>query len=93
MTLKKKDIVEKVRSRLNCTKAKAKRVIEDLLEIMKQEAEMGNEIMISNFGKFYVQEKEGRLIRNPATNGLMKLPPIRRVNFKTSEKLKERMNG
>jgi len=42
-------------------------MIETILEIMKSTLASGEEIMISSFGKFQVNEKAPRKERNPAT--------------------------
>jgi integration host factor subunit alpha len=49
--------------------------------------------MISGSGKFQVQNKHERRGRNPATDGDMMLPARRVVTFKSSRRLRDRVNG
>jgi len=71
----------------------AHEALETFLEIMKATLESGEDIMISGFGKFCVNEKAARKGRNPATNSTMTLPKRRVVTFKLSGKLRDRING
>lgn len=71
----------------------AKDRVEAMLEIMKSTMESGEDIMISNFGKFEVNEKQPRKGRNPATGESMILPARRVVTFKVSGKLRDQING
>ena len=74
-------------------KNKASETVEILLEIIKQTLESGEDVMISNFGKFCVKEKDKRKGRNPATGRAMTLKPRRVVTFKCSGTLREKVNG
>ena len=71
----------------------AHEALETLLEIMKSTLESGEDIMITGFGKFSVNEKAPRKGRNPVTGDAMILPKRRIVTFKVAGKLKDRMNG
>jgi integration host factor subunit alpha len=68
-------------------------IIETLIEIMKKNMENGEDVLISGFGKFYVNEKKERRGRNPATGGNMILPARKVVTFKCSNKLKDEVNN
>lgn len=70
----------------------AHEALEDLLEIIKATLESGEDVMISGFGKFCVNEKTARKGRNPATNSAMTLRKRRVVTFKAAGKLRDRMN-
>jgi integration host factor subunit alpha len=59
---------------------------------MKSTLASGEDIMISGFGKFQVNEKAPRKGRNPATGGTMMLDGRRVVVFKCSGKLRNRIN-
>ncbi|MBF0227953.1 MAG: integration host factor subunit alpha [Desulfobacterales bacterium] len=73
-------------SRQNCND-----MVEGLLEIIKQTMESGDDILISGFGKFYVNEKKARKGRNPSTGDAMILKKRRVVTFKCSSKLREKI--
>ncbi|RKY05605.1 hypothetical protein DRP77_00460 [Candidatus Poribacteria bacterium] len=49
-------------------------------------------LTIRGFGTFVVKERAGRLGRNPRTGEVIRIPPKKRVSFKPSPKLIERLN-
>jgi integration host factor subunit alpha len=92
-TLTKARIVEAVRETNGYTQQKAFETVEIMLELIKRSLETGEDVLISNFGKFCVKKKAKRKGRNPATGKDMMLPSRKRVTFQNSRKLKEKMNG
>ncbi len=93
MTLTKADIVESIQSQTVLTKKGSFKVVETLLEIIKNSLEAGDDVLISGFGKFCVKEKNERRGRNPATGGTMMLRSREVVTFKCSGKLRGKING
>ncbi|MBU1386934.1 MAG: integration host factor subunit alpha [Proteobacteria bacterium] len=93
MAITKVTIIEKVSEETNQSPSKAKDTIETLLEIMKSTLASGEDIMISGFGKFCVNEKAPRKGRNPATGESLVLDKRRVLTFKCSGKLRDRVNG
>jgi len=88
----KQTIIEKIAEKNNLSNSEAKETIETLLEIMKSTLASGEDIMISGFGKFQVNEKAPRKGRNPATGETMVLKKRRVVVFKCSGGLRDRVN-
>jgi integration host factor subunit alpha len=68
-------------------------LVETLLEIMKRTLESGDDLLISNFGKFCVKEKRERRGRNLITGEIMMLAPRRVVTFKCAGRLRDKING
>jgi len=93
MTLTKAQLVESIHNKTGLTKNKSTEIVEILLEIIKSTLASGEDVLISNFGKFCVREKKERKGRNPATGDAMMLEPRKVVTFKCSDKLKDRING
>lgn len=93
MTLTKAQIVKIIRRQLSIPEGKSFELVETLLEIMKETLESGEDVMISGFGKFSVKEKKERRGRNPATGGDMMLRPRKVVTFKSSGKLREKVES
>ena len=62
MALTKTEIVEKISENNNLKSSEAIDTIENLLEIIKSTLVPGEDIMISGFGKFQVNEKEEILL-------------------------------
>ncbi len=92
MTCTKTTIIEKIAEKNNVPPSEAKDTIEILLEIMKSTLASGEDIMISGFGKFQVNDKAPRKGRNPVTGGSMMLEKRRVVTFKCAGGLKSKLN-
>ena len=93
MALTKTDIVELIVEKNDFSPAEAKDVLEELIEIIKSTLASGEDLMISGFGKFQVNEKKPRKGRNPATGNSMVLGKRRVVTFKCAGKLRDKING
>lgn len=93
MALTKLSIVERISETLRYSPNEAARVLELLLEQIKQTLESGDDLMISGFGKLNVKEKQQRKGRNPSTSEPMMLPSRRVVTFTCSGKLRTLVNS
>lgn len=93
MALTKTEITERIQKQLDISRAASYEIMEDFLEIIKSTLEQGEDVMISGFGKFCVNEKKARKGRNPATSEEMTLPARRVVTFKCSGKLRNMINN
>ena len=91
-TLTKAHIVDAVAERNGFTRKKSIETVEILLELIKQSLKSGDDVLISGFGKFCVKKKKKRRGRNPATGEDMMLAPRKRVTFRSSKKLREKVN-
>jgi len=67
-------------------------IIETLLELIKSKLVSGEDVLISGFGKFCVNEKRERRGRNPATGEDMMLKARKVVTFKCSGQLRDKIN-
>ena len=93
MALTKADIVEALQTKIGFTKHQPTDIVESLLELIKSKLESGEDVLVSGFGKFCVNEKSERRGRNPVTGEDMMLRPRRVIRFKCSGSLRERVNG
>jgi len=93
MTLTKVHTVDAVAEQIGYTKNQSSEMIETLLEIIKRTLESGEDVLVSGFGKFCINEKHERRGRNPSTGEDMMLEPRRVVTFRCSRKLRDRING
>ena len=91
-TLTKARIVEAVVETNGYTQKKAFETVEIMLEIIKRSLESGEDVLISGFGKFCVKQKAKRRGRNPATGEDLMLSPRKVVTFRSSIKLREKLN-
>jgi integration host factor subunit alpha len=92
LTCTKTTIIEKISEKKDLSPSEAKDTLETLLEIMKSTLASGEDIMISGFGKFLVNEKAPRKGRNPATGKEMILKKRKVVTFGCSGGLRDEIN-
>ena len=93
MALTKADIVQSIADQIGYTKNQSSDTTEALLEIIKRTLASGEDVLVSGFGKFCVNEKSQRRGRNPATGDAMMLKPRRVVTFICSWKLRRNINS
>ena len=93
MTLTKSHVINAIADQVGIPKNHSSEILETLLEIIKKALESGDDVMISNFGKFCVKEKKARRGRNPATGETMMLKPRKVVTFRCSGELREKINS
>ncbi|GAG23582.1 unnamed protein product, partial [marine sediment metagenome] len=60
MALTKEKIIDAIYNQVGLSKNQSRRVLESLLEIIKQNLEKGQNLLISGFGKFLVKDKAAR---------------------------------
>ncbi len=92
MTLTKAQIVDSIYNNTDLNRPQATRSIETFLESIKKTLVSGEDVLISGFGKFCVNEKNERRGRNPATGEDLMLPPRKVITFKCSPVLKNEVN-
>ena len=92
MTLTKAELIEAVLKENRFTRKKSVEIIEIVLEIIKSTLASGDDVLISGFGKFCVNDKRQRKGRNPATGEAMILDPRRVVTFRCSRQLRDKIN-
>jgi integration host factor subunit alpha len=90
--LTKARIVQIVAESNGYTQRKAFETVEIILELIKGSLESGDDVLISGFGKFIVKQKRERKGRNPATGKDMMMAPRKVVTFRSSRKLREKIN-
>jgi integration host factor subunit alpha len=93
MTLTKIQIVESIQNQTSFSKNRSLQIVETLLEVIKSTLASGEDVLVSNFGRFCVKEKAERRGRNPATGDDLMLEPRKVVTFRCSGKLRNRVNS
>lgn len=93
MALTKADLITAIQQELGFPKNQSTELVEQLLETIKVTLASGEDVLVSGFGKFCVNDKKARKGRNPATGDPMMLRPRRVVTFKPSGKLRQKING
>ena len=92
MTVTKATIARSIEKQINVSTKESVSIVETLLELIKKSLESGDDVMISRFGKFTVNEKKERKGRNPANGSDMMLRARRVVTFRCSGKLRDKIN-
>ena len=92
MTLTKTHIIDTLYRNTGLNKPQATHAVETFLETVKKTLEAGEDVLISGFGKFCVQEKRERRGRNPATGEDLILSPRKVISFKCSPILRKKVN-
>ena len=92
MTLTKTQIIDTISSKTPMSKKKASEAVESIIDVIKNSLESGEEVMISGFGKFNLKDKRERIGRNPSTGNPMMISSRRVVTFKSSQKLRDKIN-
>lgn len=69
----------------------AKQVVSGVFEYLAGALSEGSEISIPGFGKFKVQDKPEREVRNPSTGEMMTTPAKRVFKFTPAKVLKDRI--
>ena len=87
----KKDLVESVANETGLTKAKAKLVVNELINSIQEELRSGGKVTLTGFGTFQAKKQAARKGRNPQTGEPMQIPAKRTIKFTTGEGLKKLM--
>lgn len=74
------------------TLARAKELVDVVLETFEQILQEEGELKISGFGKFSVVHKEERKAKNPRTGEEVVVPPKNVIKFKSAQALKDLVN-
>ena len=93
MTFTKAQMVESVQNQTGLPRNRSSEIVETLLGIIKTSLASGEDVLVSGFGRFCVNEKKKRRGRNPATGKDMMLEARKVVTFKCSGKLRDEINS
>ena len=92
MTTTKSDLVNAVAEANGFPQNKSAEIVETLIDLIKSKLAVGEDVLISGFGKFCVKEKRERRGRNPATGEAMMLEARKVLTFKCSGQLRDKIN-
>jgi len=93
MSLTKIDIIESIYEKFGLPKKDCARIVESLFDIIKDNLNIGDDVMISGFGKWTVKAKKARKGRNPQTGADLTIAARRVVTFKPSNVLRDAVNS
>ena len=87
------DIVRALQRKEGILFGEAEQIINELIDLMKETLESGEEILISGFGKFDLQDKKARPGRDPKSNRKHEISARRVVTFRPSKVWRNELNG
>jgi len=93
VTLVKKNLSNALFKQFDFTRRQSAQAVDALLEIIKQTLANDEEILITGFGRFYINKKRQRRGRNPKTGENLMLDPRRVVKFRATGVLRDKLNG
>ena len=85
--MNKGELVEKLASECNLSKAAAEQVINSTFSTIAEAIKAGDKVTLVGFGTFSVSERSAREGRNPQTGEKMQIPARKVVKFKAGSKL------
>ena len=93
MSTTKRDLARKVAKELGMTNTLAYRVVDILLEAMREELIAGNRIEVRGFGVLGTKRTAPKpSARNPRTGEIISVPARRKTYFKMGKRLREGLN-
>ena len=92
MPLTKASLVQALFEQEILSKAEAARAVDAVFLLMKDTLAMGEDVLISGFGKWMVKAKQERRGRNPQTGNNLIIDARQVVTFKASGVLRRRIN-
>ena len=87
----KKNISQKIHSKIGFSNTYINKVTEDLIEIIKNNIKK-KELNIKNFGTFKIINKKERIGRNPKSGKVYLINARKSLSFTTSKNLKKKIN-
>ena len=80
----KADIIRSIELKLSLSHHEASLLVEQIINIIKDELSGGDPVIISGFGQWKVRQKNSRIGRNPKSKEEYVIPPRRVVTFYSS---------
>jgi DNA-binding protein HU-beta len=87
--MNKTELIEKIASETNSSKGEAQKFFEAFTNVVQSELKKGNQVQITGFGKFYVQEREARQGINPQTKERINIAASKVPKFTAGNALKD----
>jgi len=91
MSFSKTNIVKNITKKSKVSAGEAANILELFLLLLKNKSKLRS-VKLSNFGSFRFKKTPKRIGRNPKTNDSYIIPEINKLNFKPSNRIKEKIN-
>ncbi|MBF0236160.1 MAG: integration host factor subunit alpha [SAR324 cluster bacterium] len=87
------DIIREIQRQEGISFGDAEKIVNDILEMVKETLESGENVLISGFGKFELRDKTPRPGRDPKTKKSYEINERRVVTFYPSKVWRSEING
>jgi DNA-binding protein HU-beta len=87
--MNKTELIEKIADEANGSKNEAQKFFDAFTNVVESELKKGNQVQITGFGKFYVQERDARRGINPQTKQSINIPASKVPKFTAGNALKD----
>jgi DNA-binding protein HU-beta len=87
--MNKTELIEKIADEANGSKNEAQKFFEAFTNVVESELKNGNQVQITGFGKFYVQQRDARQGINPQTKQRINIPASKVPKFTAGNALKD----
>jgi integration host factor subunit beta len=91
-TTTKKDLIERVATETQLSRADVRRAVQSFLDHVIGELARGNRLEFRDFGVFEIRERAGRVAQNPKTLERVAVPPRKSVRFKVGRLMQQSLD-
>ena len=91
--MNKSQLIEKISTGADISKAAAERALNSFIESVSDELKQGGEVALVGFGTFSVSDRAARTGRNPQTGATIQIAAAKVPKFKPGKALKDACNG
>ena len=88
----KADLISIIYEEIGLSKRDSAKITENILDIIKETLENGENVKLSGFGSFNIRDKRARRGRNPQTGEEITITPRRVLTFKASNVFRDQLN-
>jgi len=92
-TLTRAEIAERLNRQIGLSRSESAQLVEQVLDLVAEALEQGENVKISGFGTFVLRDKNERVGRNPKTGIEVPITPRRVLTFRPSQSLRDRVAG
>ncbi len=89
MALNKTQLIERIANGTDSSKSEAQKFFDQFVSTVENALKNGEEVQITGFGKFYVQQRDSREGINPQTKQKMTIPASKVPKFTAGNALKD----
>ena len=91
VALNKTALIEEIASKANASKSDAQRFFDAFTEVVTDNLKKGEQVQITGFGKFYVQNRDARQGINPQTKQRINIAASKVPKFTAGNALKDQI--